>query len=178
MNRRESFEIFPWIIVGTAFSSNLFVSCKTDNYSAEFFDSAGLKTIGHIADTILPQTVDSPAPTSIYLHHFLDKYISQCLSLDLQSEIKSGLEGFSKDIRANHNKVFDDLDSEEKESYLENALSSNSKENKFIHHLKQLILFAYFTSQEGATKALSYIQTPGRYEGDIPYESGQKSWSL
>ncbi len=42
---------------------------------------------------------------------------------------------------------------------------------------KQLTLWGYFTSKEGATKALSYVAVPGHYDGDVPYLKGQKAWA-
>lgn len=47
----------------------------------------------------------------------------------------------------------------------------------FFTMIKDLILFGYFTSEEGATKALRYVQTPGYYKGDVAYKNGDKSWA-
>jgi hypothetical protein len=43
--------------------------------------------------------------------------------------------------------------------------------------LKQLTIWGYFTSEPGATKALRYIETPGHYDGDVPYKKGDKAWA-
>lgn len=43
--------------------------------------------------------------------------------------------------------------------------------------IKQLTLTGYFTSKPGATQALRYIAVPGRYEGCIPYNKGDKAWA-
>ena len=37
--------------------------------------------------------------------------------------------------------------------------------------------FGYFTSEIGATKALRYVESPGRYEACIPYKKGDKAWA-
>jgi len=49
--------------------------------------------------------------------------------------------------------------------------------NRYFPMLKQLTLLGYFTSQPGATKAMRYIQTPGYYQGDVPYKKGDKAWA-
>jgi len=36
----------------------------------------------------------------------------------------------------------------------------------------------FFTSEVGATKALRYIETPGRYDGCMPYKKGDKAWAV
>lgn len=48
---------------------------------------------------------------------------------------------------------------------------------QFYPLIKNLVLFGYFTSQPGATKALRYIQSPGSYKGDLPYKKGDKAWA-
>jgi len=44
--------------------------------------------------------------------------------------------------------------------------------------IKQLTLLGYFTSKEGATKALRYMETPGKYDGAYPYKKGDKAWAI
>ena len=56
----------------------------------------------------------------------------------------------------------------------------NSKDDKPLPHyftlIKQLTLFSFFTSKEGATKVLRYEAIPGKYNGDLPYKKGDKAW--
>jgi hypothetical protein len=42
--------------------------------------------------------------------------------------------------------------------------------------IKQLTLFSFFTSKEGATKVLRYEAVPGKYDGDLPYKKGDRAW--
>jgi hypothetical protein len=44
--------------------------------------------------------------------------------------------------------------------------------------MRELTVVGYFTSEIGATKALAYLPIPGRFEGDIALEPGQKTWVL
>ena len=43
--------------------------------------------------------------------------------------------------------------------------------------MKELTLLGFFTSEIGATKALRYVAVPGKYEGCIPYNKGDKAWA-
>lgn len=49
--------------------------------------------------------------------------------------------------------------------------------NRYFSMLKELTLSGYFTSEPGATKSLRYIQTPGYYNGIVPYVKGDKAWA-
>ena len=44
--------------------------------------------------------------------------------------------------------------------------------------LKNLVLLSYFTSKDGATKALRYLPIPGKFEGNHPIQQGDKTWAL
>jgi len=44
--------------------------------------------------------------------------------------------------------------------------------------LKDLTVLGYFTSEIGAKQALAYLEIPGKYNGCVPLEKGQKAWAL
>lgn len=44
--------------------------------------------------------------------------------------------------------------------------------------IKQLTVWGYFTSEPGMTKALRYIESPGKFDGAYPYKKGDKAWAL
>jgi hypothetical protein len=48
----------------------------------------------------------------------------------------------------------------------------------FWRLMKELTMFGYFTSEQGATQALDYVPIPGRYDGCIPLKKGQKAYAL
>ena len=48
----------------------------------------------------------------------------------------------------------------------------------FFNEMRQLTVTGYFTSEIGATQALEYLPIPGVFHGDVPMESGQKTWAL
>lgn len=58
-------------------------------------------------------------------------------------------------------------------------VSEKLKENPDFYYtmMKQLTLLGYFSSEIGATKALRYIETPGKYDGAFPYKKGDKAWA-
>jgi hypothetical protein len=56
----------------------------------------------------------------------------------------------------------------------------DSSDDKALPHyftlIKQLTLFSFFTSKEGATKVLRYEAVPGKYNGELPYKKGDRAW--
>jgi hypothetical protein len=66
------------------------------------------------------------------------------------------------------------LDKEQKE------YTSKKKPEDPPHYfklMKDLTVQGYFTSEVGATKALRYVPVPGKYEGCMPYNKGDKAWA-
>ncbi|MDH4133072.1 MAG: gluconate 2-dehydrogenase subunit 3 family protein [Gemmatimonadota bacterium] len=43
--------------------------------------------------------------------------------------------------------------------------------------LKELTLVGYYTSEIGASQELRYVHVAGRYDGDMPYEEGDRAYS-
>jgi len=68
-----------------------------------------------------------------------------------------------------------EVDNEQKE-YTKNK--KDDQDNHYFRLMKELTLLGYFTSEIGATQALRYIESPGRYDGCVPYNKGDKAWAL
>lgn len=47
----------------------------------------------------------------------------------------------------------------------------------YFSMMKELTLLGFFTSEPGATKALRYSAVPGKYDGCMPYQKGDKGWA-
>jgi hypothetical protein len=58
-----------------------------------------------------------------------------------------------------------------------NEAKKDKDPNHYFGLMKQLTLLGYFTSEIGATQALRYLAVPGKYEGCIPYNKGDKAWA-
>jgi hypothetical protein len=56
--------------------------------------------------------------------------------------------------------------------------AGNTKEPAhYFRMMKELALLGYFTSEVGATKALRYVEAPGRFDPCIPYTPGDPAWA-
>jgi hypothetical protein len=47
----------------------------------------------------------------------------------------------------------------------------------YFRMMKELALLGYFTSEIGYTRAMRYIEAPGRYDPCVPHKPGDKSWA-
>ncbi|MBZ4191674.1 gluconate 2-dehydrogenase subunit 3 family protein [Niabella beijingensis] len=87
------------------------------------------------------------------------------------------------DVYKKEKEAFD----KEQEELIRSAAAKNDfgasylKENYPPHYftmMRQLTLWGYFSSETGMTKALRYVETPGRYDGNYPYKKGDKAWAM
>ena len=56
------------------------------------------------------------------------------------------------------------------------AITADSPPHYF-RMMKQLAMLGFFTSEIGCTKALRYVESPGRYEPCAPYKAGEPAWA-
>jgi hypothetical protein len=49
--------------------------------------------------------------------------------------------------------------------------------NYYYAMMKQLTLLGYFTSEIGCKQARRYVETPGHYDGNLPYKKGDKAFA-
>src|SRR5262249_37765216 len=47
----------------------------------------------------------------------------------------------------------------------------------YFRMMKELTLLGFFTSEVGMTKALRYVESPGRFDPCLPYKPGEKAWA-
>jgi hypothetical protein len=47
----------------------------------------------------------------------------------------------------------------------------------YFRMMKELALLGFFTSEVGMTKAMRYVESPGRFNPCLPYKAGEKAWA-
>ncbi|MGA2564883.1 MAG: gluconate 2-dehydrogenase subunit 3 family protein [Steroidobacteraceae bacterium] len=47
----------------------------------------------------------------------------------------------------------------------------------YFRMMKELTLLGFFTSEVGCTKALRYVESPGRFDPCLPYTAGDPAWA-
>jgi Gluconate 2-dehydrogenase subunit 3 len=132
-----------------------------------------------IADTILPKTAASPGAKEANAGQEINLLVTDCYEPDAQRRLVKGLGELRQRCRTAYNTEFARLPRDQRENLLR-VLSVEGKKAPPDTHwfplMRELSERAYFSSQIGMTKALRYIQVPGKWVGCTPLAPGQRAW--
>ncbi len=149
------------------------------------FSKSQVKLLNEIADTIIPET-DTPGAKQAKVGQFMATIVSDCYEPADQQRFMEGLttlqaaceqtngKSFQKCSLAQRTALLNTLDKEQRE-YQKNKKPGSGQPNHYFRTIKDLTLWGYFSSEIGATQALRYVETPGRYE-TIDYKKGDRAW--
>lgn len=131
-----------------------------------------------IADTLLPATPSSPGAKAAGAGAAMQLLLTDCYDAAAQRRVVAGLESFRASCRAKTGSDFAALPRPRREQLLR-EISAEAKaagETHYFGLVRELANRAYFSSEIGMTRALRWIQTPGRWNGCIPLAPGQPAW--
>ena len=162
------------------------------------FTVADVALLDEIADTILPET-STPGAKAAKTGAFMALMVTDVYTLPLQQVFGDGLRSIDEDCRRVHGMTFmqaapaqrlgvvEALDREQQRvmdarrptpSNRAPAPESTATEPPhYFRMMKELTLLGYFTSEVGCTKALRYIESPGRFDPCAPHAPGDRAWS-
>jgi len=135
-----------------------------------------------IGDAILPATPGSGGAGAVGIGRFILRMTDDCYLPEAGALLRRGLREIEAASRARFGRDLAELTAVEREvvltDYEKVALTAKGAPagNPF-RHIKQLTLLGYFTSEEGATRALRYDPVPGAYRGSVPLRPGDRSWA-
>ena len=130
--------------------------------------------LAELADVIIP-TTDTPGAKAAGVEAFIIRVMRDCYVLEEQESFYAGLAKVDEAGRQKHGKGFAELAPEEKIALVTDTAKTD---RAFFKRLKELTVTGYFISEIGATQALEYLPVPGRFEGDVPMQPGQKAWAI
>ena len=192
---------------GAVIGAEFFLSgCKsTSTQVSDLFDTDNVAFMNEVADTILPTTAASPGAKAANVGQFMAVMVRDCYAPGDQKIFLDGLKKLDDASQKQSGSKYLDLspkqrtdllialDKEQKDYYtqqykiLDADMAKHKGDETYIpadipdHYyrmIKELTLLGYFTSEVGATKALRYMETPGRYDGCMPYKKGDKAWAI
>ena len=186
MNRREAVQYIGLLLGGTLVGSSAFLSgCKSETKSIKAFTDEDISYLDEISDTILPATA-TPGAKAAKVGAFMTVMVNDCYDENDQKVFHEGmgkLDDFSKKtydqpfMKINPQQRHDllvKLDSEQKE-YMKNK--KKEEPSHYFRMMKELTLLGYFTSEIGCTQARRYVESPGKFVGDLPYKKGDKAFA-
>lgn len=140
-----------------------------------------LQLLRELGEVIIPAT-DTPGATAAGVHDFINSFGAHCLNKQEQEKLTLTLNKIGQASIQHHKLSFDKLDLNKKIELLtkiEQAKSPFSEQDrKDFKQLKSLIVFAYYTSEIGASKELAYLAIPGGYKGSFKFNTVGKAWAL
>ncbi|MEL7530341.1 MAG: gluconate 2-dehydrogenase subunit 3 family protein [Bacteroidota bacterium] len=188
MNRRNALKTLSLATGGVLTASALnWTGCKAEPSVFRFFKPEDTATLDQIGETILPKTEDSAGAGEIGISEFIDIYAADCLKPSHQAALRNAYPQFLLDCKNKYQDDFVDLKPEQQHEILlaldEEAIVYNQslkpkEPPHFFSMLKNMVLFGYFSSEAGAKQALRYLPVPGRYDGNFPFQAGDKAWAL
>ncbi len=188
MRRREALSRIAILFGGSLIGGELLLNGCTNGLksSRTLFTDDQLSFLDEVAETILPGT-SSPGAKEANVGSFMAVMVQDCYESEDQAIFKKGIGLLNDRCKKEYKMDFISCNAsqrttllkqidEEQKQYMKNK--KPEQPNHYFTMMKQLTLLGFFTSEEGATRALRYLPLPGRYEGCVPYKKGQKAWAI
>ncbi len=186
MTRREALARLMAITGTVAIGAELFLSgCRAPEAKkrTDPFSPAELALLDEIAETIIP-TTDSPGAKAAGVGAFMAATARNCYDDAAWGSFRSGIEQVDKASRKKHGKPFMESSPAERTALL-NELNREQRDYlrdgprrapHYFRLMKELTMVGYFTSEIGCTKSLRYVESPGHYDGNLPYRKGDRAF--
>ncbi|MEX0737820.1 MAG: gluconate 2-dehydrogenase subunit 3 family protein [Pseudohongiella sp.] len=163
----------------------LLSACTSNaNSRSEAIAGSDESLLSDIAETIIPRT-DTPGAKDAGVAPFMIKIVEDCYSAENQAVFYQGLAEFREQCQVRFGLAFSDLSAQQRTGFVSEldqvARSYPGALSDPAHYfimIKQLTLFAYFTSEIVQTQVLRLVPVPGRYDGCFPYQEGETAWAI
>jgi Gluconate 2-dehydrogenase subunit 3 len=186
MNRRDAIRRIALLMGGTMVGAEIFLRGQTltGKNDTAGFTAADRALLDEIGETIIPAT-DIPGAKAVNIGAFMAMMVTDCYNDREQAIFQDGLGQIDEACRAKYGKSFlDSTPAQRTELANElDAVQRTYQEIKarrdpphYFRMMKELTILGYFTSETGCTKAVRFIEVPGSYNGDVPYQKGDKAW--
>jgi len=186
MQRREAVQYISILLGGAIVGSDYFLSgCKSNTGVSMTFSKDDIAYLDEIADTILPAT-GTPGAKAAGVGQFMTVMVNDCYDENDQRVFHEGMNKLNDLSKKNYDDPFMKITAQQRHDLLvkldneQKDYMKNKKETDPSHYfrlMKELTLLGYFTSEIGCTQARRYVETPGRFDGCIPYKKGDKAFA-
>jgi hypothetical protein len=188
MNRREAITQVSWILGGTIIGSGIFLEsgCQSSPEQVKnFFNEKTIALLNEMGETILPKT-STPGAKEAKVGEFMAVMVKDCYTEKDQGIFREGIKRLEKRCKDENGKTFMECTPEQRTAFLTKmdelqkaymAAKTPEQPSHYFRMIKELTLLGFFTSEVGSTKAMRYIETPGKYDGNVPYKKGDKAWA-
>ena len=185
VNRREAIVKMALLMGGTMVGPRLLHGAWDADAPATGTSADDLALLDEIGDTIIPAT-DVPGAKAVQIGAFITMMVRECYEAAEQAAVQTGGRELAESYRTEHGHGFVGAPSAERTAFLNKldrvqrdytAKKQKTDPAHYFRILKELTILGYFTSEIGATKALRFIEVPGSFNGNAPYQKGEHAWA-
>ena len=150
------------------------------------FSATDVALLDEIAETILPET-STPGAKAAKTGAFMALLATDVYTAENHAIFRDGLRKVDEACTSAHGASFlmatpsqrllvlHTLDREQKAAM--DARRSSDEPRHYFRLMKEAAMLGYFTSEIGCTRALRYVESPGRYDPCAPHQPGDRAWS-
>ena len=170
---------------GTMVGANVILTgcAPEDRIEGLDFKEEDIAFLDEIGEAIIPET-DIPGAKAVGIGSFMVLMVKDTYNKEQQEVFVEGLNTLRKEFKDQVGTDFMRAGQDDRTDFLnqvnKKALEEAAERNgpHYINMLKDLTILGYFTSEIGATQALRYIETPGRYDPCVDYKKGDKAFAI
>ena len=191
MNRRDSLKQLGVLVGGNLLATGVVadflqiaasIQAGDRRWQPRLLSARQAALLPELVEVIIP-TTDTPGAKAALTHVFVDLYVKDCYPKAQQERFLKGLDDVEALSRKQFSRPFLKLSPDERLGLLKQMEKESwdrdeAVEQSFIRMLKNLTLMGFFSSQPGATKAATYMRSPGPFEGCTELKPGEKADAL
>jgi hypothetical protein len=188
IDRREAIRRVSALLGGVALvgGSALVTACEQAQRRAAAasggvgsFATQDIAFLDEVAETILPET-KTPGAKAAHVGAFMALMVTDTYEERERATFRDGMRklneaSFMTATPAQRLALLEQLDREQK-AYMD-ARRGDDTPAHYFRMMKELALLGYFTSEIGCTKAMRYVEAPGRFDPCVPYTPGENAWA-
>jgi hypothetical protein len=161
------------------------------------FSDADIALLDEIGETIIPAT-HIPGAKAVNIGAFIAMMVADCYTPRAHEAFRAGLARLPADYEKRFGEKFiggqtenrtmflNELDTEQRKYTSANrrkmedfnaGLTTDEVPPHYFRVIRELTILGYFSSEIGSTKAVRYLEVPGRYDGNVPYKRGDEWFS-
>jgi hypothetical protein len=156
---------------------------RADSGTAAAFTPTDIALMDEIGETIIPTTT-TPGAKAVGIGAFMVGIVNDCYDDATRSSFVRGLASIDDASKSRHGKQFVAASPAERTALLndiqreERAFTREhpSDTPHYFRLLRELTLLGYFSSEIGCTQTLRYVETPGSYDGNLTYHTGDRAF--
>jgi hypothetical protein len=186
MSRREAVRRIALLLGGAMVASEAILRGQSapGKASAEAFTQADRELLDEIGEAIIPAT-DIPGAKAAGIGAFMAMMVADCYSEREHAVFREGLAKVEQACVSRFGRPFLAATPEERGALAAELDSQRgayeAKKGKdepahYFRMMKELTVLGYFSSEIGCTRAVRYVEVPGRFDADIPYRKGDPAW--